>query len=72
MAGYGVAAKGGASVALVSDTPTTAAGVAGGYIGNVSSGLGSLLNTSSPTFWVAAWFLVLLGVIFAIFHGLLF
>jgi len=72
MAGYGVAAKGGASVSLVSDTPSTAAGVAGGYIGNVSNGIGSLLDTSSPTFWVAVWFLILLGVIYAIFHGLLF
>jgi hypothetical protein len=64
MAGFGVAAK--ARIAVVSDTPT------GALPPGVSSAGSQWLDTSSPAFWVGVWFLVLLGLVYLVFHGLIF
>jgi len=64
MAGFGVAARGRLSVATDSPTgplPASAQPAAGGW-----------LDTSSAAFWVAVWFVVLLFIVYAVFHGLLF
>jgi hypothetical protein len=62
MAGFGVAAKG--RVSVVTDSPT----------GMLPPGVqsSSWLDTDSASFWVAVWFFVLLGLVYLVFHGLLF
>lgn len=62
MAGFGVAAK--ARVSVVSEQPT----------GMLPPGVQSSnwLDTGSATFWVVVWFVVLLGLVYLVFHGLLF
>lgn len=64
MAGFGVAAKG--RISVVSDSPT------GALPPGVTSDAAGWLDTGAAPFWVALWFVVLLLVIYAVFHGLIF
>lgn len=63
MPGFGVAAKGRISVVTDTPSPSLPPGVLQGP---------SWLDTSSASFWVLLWALVLIGVIYAVFHGLIF
>lgn len=63
MAGFGVAAK--ARVSVVTDTP----------IAQIPPGIAQgpdWLDTSSASFWVLLWALILIGVVYAVVHGLIF
>jgi hypothetical protein len=57
-------------LSLTGDTPSTAAGVTGGYVG--AGALADWLDTSSAGFWVLVWFGVLLAIIWLLFIGALF
>ena len=61
---FGVAVK--ARVGVVSDTPT------GALPPGVTSTSQSILDPSNPTFWVIAWGLALVGLIWLVFMGLVF
>jgi hypothetical protein len=66
MAGFGAGARAGGSISVVSDNPNLGAAQAYGQ------GTSSWLDTSSASFWALVWFALLVGVIYAVFHGLLF
>ena len=66
MAGLKVGAS--ARASLVTDTPSTAAGVAGGYLGGRG---GTWFDPSTASFWTLAWAVAFVVIIALVFHGLL-